>query len=271
MEGASYINLLDVFAPWATADCTKPCPITAVPCALVAQPTGAVELAPISAEFPLSTTNHFVAGIPTPECEVVSGACNFETLYASLGVAIMASVLDGNCAFDVMTMMLGIPPSASARNDLRIEISDYLIARIGEPWMHDILVACQELEYEDVQTYRSGDGQIIAAPPAPAPAVADLAVPAQAVADLAVASPDEETVAAMRWASRLKDDVFVLRLIRSLPKEIVDEQVALYRRRPDAAVAAAAQKEKQRQKLLKIPIFRQITMICSMFLHLLQY
>ena len=135
----------------------------------------------------------------------------------------MASVVDGDCALDVMTMMLGIPPSAAARKDLRIEISDYLISRIGEPWLHDIMVACQELRREDAQLYRSGNADVtvaMVAPTAPVPAVADLAVVAPAAEPV---TPDEETFAAMRWVSKLDDTSCVLGLIRSLPKGVLEE------------------------------------------------
>ena len=47
---------------------------------------------------------------------------------------------------------------------------------------------------------------------------------------------DEETFAAMRWASKLMDESNVLSLCRSLPKEIVEEQVRLYRQRNESAV-----------------------------------
>ena len=132
-EGTSFIDLLQVFAPWALESCTSELPVAAIACTLIAQSGGAVELAPICEQCPLSATTHFVAGIRIPECEIPEGTCNFETLYASLGVACIASAVDGDCGPDVMTMMLGIVPSAPARKDLRIEISDYLITRIGEP------------------------------------------------------------------------------------------------------------------------------------------
>ena len=115
-----------------------------------------MELVPISEEHPLSRTCNFVAGFPVLECEVSGSASTFETFYASFGVAIMGAVLDGDCAFDVMTAMLGIPPSVSARKELRIELSNYLIERMGEPWMHDLMVACQELRADDVRLYSSG-------------------------------------------------------------------------------------------------------------------
>ena len=43
--------------------------------------------------------------------EVTGDACGFEVLYASLGIAIVGTVLDGDCAMDVMTIELeaGVP------------------------------------------------------------------------------------------------------------------------------------------------------------------
>ena len=198
----------------------------------------------------LQKVGHFVAGIPIPEAEVVGTACAFERFYSSLGVGVLGTVLDGICAFDVMAQMLHQPYSVPARNALRIELSDYLIERMGDLWMLDIIVACQELDEEDVRLYRSGGAAIIlAAPTAPAPAVEDLAVPTSAVADLALVAPDEETFAAMRWASTLDDEASVLHLIRTLPKQIVEEQVCLYRGRDEATLAAAALKEGPKLKI----------------------
>ena len=51
-----------------------------------------------------------------------------------------------------------------------------------------------------------------------------------------VVTPDAEIFKAIVWASKLRDDSNVLSLIRSLPKEIVEEQVRLYRNRKTAVV-----------------------------------
>ena len=104
--------------------------------------------------------------------------------------------------------------------------------------MQDIMATCQELNVADVELARSEGAIIAAAPTAPAPAVAEGAIVAVEHATL-----DEETFAAMRWASKLSDDSSVLRLIRSLPKEIVEEQLSLYRRRDETAVAAKAEEK----------------------------
>ena len=106
--------------------------------------------------------------------------------------------------------------------------------------MHDAMVVLQELEEEDVSAYRSGVAQIVTAPIA-APIAAPVAVAEaveQSAIDEDIGKPDEESFAAMRWASKLDDDANVLSLLRSLPKQIVEEQVQLYRKRDETAVAA---------------------------------
>jgi hypothetical protein len=266
-EGTAFIDLLEVFAPWAKEHCTKLLAATSVPCALVGKAGGSVELAPISAEHPLSATSHFVAGIRIPECDVLQSSCSFQELYASFGVAIMATSMDGDCAFDVMTIMLGISPSSSARKDLRIELSDYLIERIGEPWLHDVMVACQELRQEDVYLYRSGSPNVLgtpAVPAAPATAVADLVIVA-ATEQKDVVTPDAETFDAMRWASKLDDDTCVLGLIRSLPKAIVEEQVALYNRRDETAVVATAEEPPPKISICQTSRLRHRMMVAQRF------
>ena len=53
-------------------------------------------------------------------------------MYDKLGIVVLGSVMDGDCGVDVMTMMLGMPQNKDARSALRVEISDYLIARVEE-------------------------------------------------------------------------------------------------------------------------------------------
>ena len=51
---------------------------------------------------------------------------------------------------------------------------------------------------------------------------------------------DEETFKAMKWASNLLHYTSVLSLIKSLPKQIVQEQIQKYRNKPaESAVAVA--------------------------------
>ena len=236
-EGSSHIDLLQTFAPWAKEDCVNECQAAAIACALTTRDAGKVELVAISEQYPLQTCKHFVAGAKIlPVESAVAGPCvavNFETMYAYLGVAVMPSVLDGDCAFDTMLMMLGQASNRESRTKLRQDISDYLLERVGELWIHDIMLATQELDPGDVDKAKLCNSKLsLDAPEAPSTAVADKGD--KAVEDAMVlvdaATVDEETIAAMRWASKLTEDANVLNLIHSLPKAVIEEQVILYRK-----------------------------------------
>ena len=227
-EGSNFINLLQTFAPWA-ADAAGPAlPVSAIPCTLIAEAGGSVRCVPVSDMHPLAGARHYVAGIDIPGSAMESDSDDFEQYYAALGVAPLATVCDGDCGLDVMCTMLGQASSFACRKDLRTAISDYLIARIREPWMQDLMAACQELDASDVALSRSGSGAALAAPVAPAPAVAEAELGQQAVVIEDVATACETNLVAMRWASKLEDDCHVLSLIRALPKAIVEEQVRLH-------------------------------------------
>ena len=214
-----------------------------------------MECMPISDEHPLGRTGHFVGACVMPKAEAVEGICGFEAFYASIGLSVLGTVMDGDCGLDVMCMMLGLTQSLAAREALRIELSDYLISRAGELWMQELMAALQELEWSDVTLSRSGSTAVAACPSAPAPPVAE---PAETSADSEVIQPDENTFAAMRWASQLQNDGSVLSLIRSLPKSIVEEQVVLYGKRAETAVAAAAIKQEKIVFCTNTPWSRQM-------------
>ena len=201
---------------------------------------GSLEFLPISEENPLGRTGHFVGACTIPEPLVVGDieTSGFEAFYASLRVAVLVTVCDGDCAMDCMHLMRGRTSSFESRKALRIEISDYLISRMKERWMHELMAALQEVEKEDLAKAWGDDTLVLVKPFEPAPAVPEPA-PQSAVAE-DVAAPSEEAFAVVRWASRLQSDSSVLSLIRSLPKEVVEEQVQLYGKRAETAVAETA-------------------------------
>ena len=257
-EGPSSIDLLAVFAPWATEHCFKECPVQAIACVLVGQPDGCVHCAPISEEHPLERCGHYIAGTKVPVTAVAEQPNDIETLYASLGISTLATVMDGDCGLDVMTMMLAQPSSYDFRKQLRTEISEYLLSRMEEPWMLNLMVACQELQQEDVIAAQGAIGR--KKPAVVAPAVAESAP--VLVADESEIVPDEETCAAMRWASKLSDDANVLSLVRSLPKPIIQEQLQLYRNRKEQKPAVAAE---QPIVIPKKPRYQERMLVCARF------
>ena len=148
--------MIGTFAVAQKEVCTKALPITGIVCTLVPRDGGRAECRPISDEHPLTKAGHFVAGSPMPEASAALTTGGFTAFYASLGVATIPTVCDGDCALDVMSMMLGEPESFASRKALRVEISDYLISRAGEPWMHELMARLQELRIDDFEKSKCG-------------------------------------------------------------------------------------------------------------------
>ena len=250
-EGTAQIDLVEVYAPWALESCSEACAVDVVCCALEPQSRGHARLCAIGDDMGLAQCRHFVAAAEWPEAliadpavaDTLNGPTAFEKMYHKQSRVIIPTVLDGDCGFDVMTKMLGLPQTYHARTQLRTEISDYLIARAEEPWMHDLLACCGELDNKVVALAREGPG---AGDGAAAAAVAESAptAPAAPVAEAEAVMPEapsEDVIEALRWSTGLKDAGVLCNLAHQLPPEIVNEQVASYKEANGlAAVAGSA-------------------------------
>jgi len=117
------------------------------------------------------------------------------------------------------------------------------MARVNERWMQELMILCAELQRKDVDdAWSDADGTLeVQKPPDAAPAVPEPA-PQSAAAEV-VAAPSEEIFAAIRWASKLPSGSDTLSLIRSLPPVVVEEQVQLYRKRDETAVAETTNRQ----------------------------
>ncbi len=104
-EGVTRVDLLETFAPWAKEHCTRAVAVTGIVCKVMAVAGGSLECVPISEEHPVGSTNLFVGGCAMPESAVAGNTLGFDAFYASLGVAVIATVADGDCALDVMSLM----------------------------------------------------------------------------------------------------------------------------------------------------------------------
>ena len=158
-----------------------------------------------------------------------------------------------------MNLMLGLPQSFEQRKQLREELGDYLLERIGEQWMVELMGTCQELDGDDVALCAT---TAVAAPTGPA--AADAAAPHPPEEEGGRVPIDEETLMALRWASGLEDDTNVLALIRSLPQKIVEEQVHSYRKRAETAVAARNQTQ-GKIRIHRIPTYQQRMCVAKRF------
>ena len=244
-EGANKFCVIDTFAPMFKDTCKGKCAFAAIPCALRRNHKGVIECVQISEENPLSRMSHYVAGFDIPMSAVAADEGEeyaldesaFSAFYKGLGAHYLSTVCDGDCGLDVMCLMEGLDRTHMERNRLRAEISDYLIDRLHLDWMIDILMATCELDPDDVKLARSEDIQI-GQELTPHPITFEAAVAAIACDDAVEEEPVcEDTMSAMRWACKLKNDCSVLELVRSLPAEIVQEQVRLWKARGDAPSA----------------------------------
>ena len=152
----------------------------------------------------------------------------------------MKTVADGDCGLDVMCLIMGVERTLHERTALREELSDYLISRLNEPWMIDILIVTQELDPDDVKLARS-EGILIEQELMDRPEAFETAVAAIARDDGCELEPvSEEAMDAVRWASKLNDDCGVLDLVRALPNQVVQEQIRLWNASKTAVVQSVS-------------------------------
>ena len=79
------------------------------------------------------------------------GGPGLQGFYSSKGLAVLGTVMDGDCGIDVACQMLGLPQTLAQRAVLREEISDYLLARLSTPWMQELMGTLQEVDLADVR------------------------------------------------------------------------------------------------------------------------
>ena len=71
---------------------------------------------------------------------------------------VISTVADGDCGPDAMMHMLGENSTFIARTQLREAIADYILSRAKERWFQEVLAACQELTWDDVdEIHRLGE------------------------------------------------------------------------------------------------------------------
>ena len=64
-----------------------------------------------------------------------TGGHGLQGFYSSKGIAVLGTVMDGDCGIDLACQMLGLPQTREQREALRVELNEYLMARVNKPWM----------------------------------------------------------------------------------------------------------------------------------------
>ena len=68
-----------------------------------------------------------------------NGGPGLQGFYSNKGIAVLGTVMDGDCGIDVACQMLGLPQTREPREALRVELSEHLMARVGKPWMQELM------------------------------------------------------------------------------------------------------------------------------------
>ena len=125
-EGDERIDLVDVHVPWAKERCARSCVVDAVCCCVLgpAVAGGSASLMQVCEEHPLSECSHFVAACPLGG--YAEGGASFHGFYSTLGVAVLGTVMDGDCGIDVACQMLSLPQTPAQRAGLREETAELL-------------------------------------------------------------------------------------------------------------------------------------------------
>ena len=74
----------------------------------------------VSEEYPLHRCRHFLASMRVEEEDTQGNS--IQAFYLRMGVALLGTVMDGDCAIDLACMMLGWPQTPQNRRFLREEL-----------------------------------------------------------------------------------------------------------------------------------------------------
>ena len=126
-EGECKVELVATFAPWALELCTADAACDGICCCSSPAVAGRPWV-PVSAQHPLNEVKHYVAGVPMGQ-EIYQDAASLEGFYSGLGIALLGTVTDGDCAIDTMCIMLGLQQTLEQRNALRDELFVDIVTR----------------------------------------------------------------------------------------------------------------------------------------------
>ena len=172
---------------------------------------------PVSETHPLSMCTHFVVAVPMEGGCHGGGLC-LQGYYSSKGLAVLGTVMDGDCGIDVACQMLCLPQTLAQRVALREEISDYLLARVNKPWMQEVMGLMQEVDLNDVRQILREPADAKWGDTAVAVAKRDTHPTAVAVAVEVADQDTAEAVAlrrdAIKWVTKSKDLRFIANLGR---------------------------------------------------------
>ena len=125
-EGETRIDLVEVYAPWASELCTKSAIVDVVACAPIKAASGCNQkgcsestFAPIDDDIPLEECRHWLCAARMDHNYLGEGAPGITAFYAKKNLAIMGTVVDGDCGIDACCQMAGVKEDPESRCKMR--------------------------------------------------------------------------------------------------------------------------------------------------------
>ena len=254
--GARRVDIIEDYAPWAKSFCQIEAHADAILSKVtVDETTGSAQMHRVIDHGSVNDASHLEACIPCGHLDEGAGAIghldegagaivDVETenedmvgYYMSRGRMVVHTVRDGNCAFDAMCVMVGMPRTDATIWDMRFEVAEFLMNHAENAALHRALKTCCEVdlpidpwdnlaEHNAPLLFRDDDLE----------ASDDDATPAIAGCVDARAFPDS-VLDAVAWASGIRQcsREKALGLCRALPNWCIDEQVKKYNARPTSS------------------------------------
>ena len=89
-------------------------------------------MVPLSEKRPLNEVKHYIAGVPMGQ-PLTHDTTSLEGFYSARGVALLGTVVDGDCALGTMCIMLGLPQTLEQGKEIREEVCEHIFRRAQEP------------------------------------------------------------------------------------------------------------------------------------------
>ena len=119
-EGDVRVNLINAYATSQLTRCTKRCQVDGVCCIMEHDvESERVNLMHVSEMHPLSKVNHYIAGVPMTGGVYGKDGSVYD--FYSSRLALLGTVMDGDCGIDLCCLMMGRPQSTSERSRVREE------------------------------------------------------------------------------------------------------------------------------------------------------
>ena len=255
-QGADRIDLLGHYAPWCLTHLTHEAVVDAIACKVEKERATDERIVVWLPGTSIHRCNHFVGCISAATTASSHGdgsdgqegdSCHepIAESYRKLDQLVIGTIANGDCAFDVMCLMLGVERTEVTRDKLRFDMAEFLLENAENKAVIAALRLCSELTLPDAPAdadVRRDSNLVFSSLHGDGACDHDTE---EATDSLPPKQFSKDVLDAVQWACGIKKthEVALQDLCRALPAWCVEEQVQKYKSR-DPAKARRTKKRK---------------------------